>query len=285
MRKHFKIALFKLIAHKRQIPPAAGKLVRDQAPPTVWQFTTVAPPPTGAPYSLFLDTDIPATPAWADNGPISVGIKFSSNQSGSVTAVKFYAGPGNNGPYNVDIWAADGTKLGTGRAFGNASGWKTVLLDAPVAITAGNTMAIDQWVAAKARAVSAAAAVIEHGDPQGFAAFTSNFGDWARHLLSELGWLRASTGDAALAALADEVAAYPNVAALLAADATPPRSQPALLLSCVFALGDQRLSLFTKRAAIGAPYDVTLAELTVELFYPADEATERALRDGVSNGS
>lgn len=121
--------------------------------------------------------------------------------------------------------------------------------------------------------------------PQGFAAFTSNFGDWARHLLSELGWLRASTGDAALAALADEVAAYPNVAALLAADATPPRSQPALLLSCVFALGDQRLSLFTTRAAIGAPYDVTLAELTVELFYPADEATERALRDGVSNGS
>ena len=107
--------------------------------PTVWQFTTVAPPPTGAPYSLFLDTDIPATPAWADNGPISVGIKFSSNQSGSVTTVKFYAGPGNNGPYNVDIWAADGTKLGTGRAFGNASGWKTVLLDAPVAITAGNT--------------------------------------------------------------------------------------------------------------------------------------------------
>ena len=53
--------------------------------------------------------------------------------------MKFYAGPGNNGPYNVDIWAADGTKLGTGRAFGNASGWKTVLLDAPVAITAGNT--------------------------------------------------------------------------------------------------------------------------------------------------
>src|SRR2546427_4680275 len=32
------------------------------------------------------------------------------------------------------------------------------------AITAGNTMAIDQWVASKARAVSAAAAVIEHGD-------------------------------------------------------------------------------------------------------------------------
>jgi len=38
------------------------------------------------------------------------------------------------------------------------------------AITAGNTMAIDQWVAAKAQAVEAAAAAIEHGDPRELAA-------------------------------------------------------------------------------------------------------------------
>jgi len=43
-------------------------------------------------------------------------------------------------------------------------------------------------------------------------------------------------------------------------------------------LGAQRLTLFTARAAIGAPRDVTLAELTLELFYPADGASEAALR-------
>jgi hypothetical protein len=31
-------------------------------------------------------------------------------------------------------------------------------------------------------------------------------------------------------------------------------------------------------ATFGSPRDVTLAELTVELFYPADAATEAALR-------
>ncbi|GKT02350.1 methyl-accepting chemotaxis protein [Acidovorax sp. SUPP3434] len=38
------------------------------------------------------------------------------------------------------------------------------------AITAGNTMAIDQWVSAKAAAVNATAAVVEQGDPQGYVA-------------------------------------------------------------------------------------------------------------------
>lgn len=121
--------------------------------------------------------------------------------------------------------------------------------------------------------------------PRGFAAFTRNFGDWARHLLNELAWLCASSGDPALSALAEEVAAYPNVAALLAEGTAPARDEHALLLSCVLSLGGQQLSLFTTRAAIGAPYDVTLAELTVELFYPADEGTERALRGWASGDS
>ena len=53
------------------------------------------------------------------------------------------------------------------------------------AITAGNTMAIDQWVASKARAVSAAAAVIEHGDPQGFAA---HMGQASGFPITTVGW-------------------------------------------------------------------------------------------------
>jgi transcriptional regulator with XRE-family HTH domain len=112
--------------------------------------------------------------------------------------------------------------------------------------------------------------------PQGFAALTVNFDEWGRHLLGELQRRAESTEDAA--ALLDEVAGYPNVRALrdraaAAADAAMP-----LLLPCVLDVGGQRLSLFTTLAVFGSPRDITLAELTVELFYPADESTAAALR-------
>ena len=52
----------------------------------------------------------------------------------------------------------------------------------------------------------------------------------------------------------------------------------ALLVPCVLDIDGRRLSLFTTLATFGSPRDATLAELTVELFYPADAATEAALR-------
>ena len=36
--------------------------------------------------------------------------------------------------------------------------------------------------------------------------------------------------------------------------------------------------MFSTQATFGSSRDVTLAELTVELFYPADEVTEAMLR-------
>ena len=82
--------------------------------------------------------------------------------------------------------------------------------------------------------------------------------------------------DSTAAALIDEVRAYPNVQALLRAPVPAPAHE--LLVPCVLDLQGQRLSLFTTLATFGSPRDVTLAELTVELFYPADTTTEAALR-------
>jgi len=53
------------------------------------------------------------------------------------------------------------------------------------AITAGNTMAVDQWVAAKAQAVTAAAAAIEHGDPRDLAA---HMGQASGFPITTVGW-------------------------------------------------------------------------------------------------
>lgn len=114
--------------------------------------------------------------------------------------------------------------------------------------------------------------------PRGLAAVTANFSDWARHLLRELDALCSATEDAEIVALADEVAAYPNVVALRAQPEPPPDPDHAVLLPLVLDLGGQRLSLFTTRAHLGTPRDVTLDELSVELFYPADAETEALLR-------
>lgn len=113
--------------------------------------------------------------------------------------------------------------------------------------------------------------------PHGIAAFTANFEAWGRYLLRELQRLADGSLDPAASALLEEVRAYPNVRALLGRVASAMPSDE-LLVPCVLELGGQRLALFTTLATFGSPRDVTLAELTVELFYPADESTASALR-------
>ena len=43
-------------------------------------------------------------------------------------------------------------------------------------------------------------------------------------------------------------------------------------------VGDTMLSLFGTITVFGTPVDITLPELTLELFFPADAATAEALR-------
>ena len=109
------------------------------AAPKTWTFTTVPPPPSGAAYRLFANNSTPAVPAWDDPDAVSVGMRFSSSADGTLTAIKFYAGPGNSGPHVVTLWSSDGTALGTGTSNSSETGWRTVTLTTPVPITAGET--------------------------------------------------------------------------------------------------------------------------------------------------
>ena len=112
--------------------------------------------------------------------------------------------------------------------------------------------------------------------PEGLARFTVNFSEWAAHLLHNLRRSIEASGDAALIELEREVLDYPGVRALRHVRQASER--PVLLVPCVLDLPLGRLSLFTTLTSFGTPRDVTLDELCVELFYPADESTERALR-------
>ncbi|MGF1595997.1 MAG: helix-turn-helix domain-containing protein [Acidimicrobiales bacterium] len=113
--------------------------------------------------------------------------------------------------------------------------------------------------------------------PDGLAGYTHNFADWAGHLLDQLRRLVQLTADPALVALEAEILAYPNIVALSDGERGR-RDRSPLILTCDLELGGARLSLLTTLTAFGSPYDVTIDELLVELFYPADDATEAALR-------
>lgn len=132
--------------------------------------------------------------------------------------------------------------------------------------------------------------------PQGFAAATTNFAEWGGYLIDALQRAAADSGDAVLVALQQEVLAYPNVVQLCAEQAARGARAgddgPTLLLPCVMQLplpgadgqpgAPQRVSLFTTLTAFGTPRDITLDELAVELFYPADAASEALLRGAAS---
>ena len=117
--------------------------------------------------------------------------------------------------------------------------------------------------------------------PDGLAARTVNFEDWASYLLAQLRRTIAVTGDPTVLALDAEVRAYPNVARGL--DAVG--ESASLLVPLVLDADGRRLSMFTTLTTFGTPLDVTLDELAVELFYPADDSTATLLREmGESSG-
>ena len=114
--------------------------------------------------------------------------------------------------------------------------------------------------------------------PDGLAARTVNFADWARTLLGQLRRSLAVTADPALQSLLDEVTGYPNVAALGGREVGVVGEEPPLLVPVTLVADDVELSLFTTLTTFGTPRDVTLDELAVELFFPADDQTAAVLR-------
>jgi len=114
--------------------------------------------------------------------------------------------------------------------------------------------------------------------PDGLASRTINFADWSDYLLRQMRRTIELTGDAGLEALEQEVLSYPNLADRPVVTDINESDDPPLLVPFRFSAGDTELSLFTTLTMFGTPRDVTLEELCVELFFPADDATEKVLR-------
>jgi hypothetical protein len=85
------------------------------------------------------------TPAVADGGdgtgPITVGVKFQSEISGTVNGVRFFKAAANTGTHVGAIWASTGGEPLAEATFTNetATGWQKVEFSKPVAIKANTT--------------------------------------------------------------------------------------------------------------------------------------------------
>jgi len=117
--------------------------------------------------------------------------------------------------------------------------------------------------------------------PDGLAPSILNLAEWRRHLLERLRREADATGDIVLLHLHDELRALPAPAA-----SAPQTAGAAIVVPLVLrhpGTGD-RLSFLSTTTVFGTAADVTLAELTLECFYPADEATRAALLGGSPDG-
>lgn len=109
--------------------------------------------------------------------------------------------------------------------------------------------------------------------PRGMAPRIRNLGQWRAHLLHRLRRQEQATGDPVLAELYDELSGYP-----CEQDADDDLDS-SVVVPLRYSVGDRELSLLSTTAVFGTPRDVTVAELAIEAFFPADAATATALRE------
>jgi hypothetical protein len=109
--------------------------------------------------------------------------------------------------------------------------------------------------------------------PDGMAPRILNLGEWRAHLLERLAREVALTGDEDLTVLYNELSTYPG----------PPAGDAAgtdlgIFVPLRLRAGGEELSFLSTVTTFGTAVDITVAELSIEAFLPADEATAEAVR-------
>ena len=109
--------------------------------------------------------------------------------------------------------------------------------------------------------------------PAGMAPRTENLAEWRAHLLSRLRHQIDVTNDPELIRLLRELRDYP------APDGGSLHVEPTAVVVPLRLITEMGiLSFFSTTTVFGTPVDITLSELALEAFYPADAATAEALR-------
>src|SRR5271169_6367966 len=108
--------------------------------------------------------------------------------------------------------------------------------------------------------------------PEALAARTVNLAEWCGHLLERLHRQCEATADPELIKLYNDLKAYP----------IPARSGPLppdnVAIPFKLRFGGEVLSFMSATMIFGTPVDITLSELALETFFPADEFTAERMR-------
>ena len=109
--------------------------------------------------------------------------------------------------------------------------------------------------------------------PNGLAPRIVNLAEWRAHLMERLRRQVELTADATLIALMGELRGYPSGRSV----PPPPDRFGGIVVPLVLEAGGGTLSFLSTTTVFGTPVDVTLAEIALECFFPADRETAATL--------
>lgn len=113
--------------------------------------------------------------------------------------------------------------------------------------------------------------------PEGLAPQIVNYGEWRAHILERMDVQIAASGDAGLIALREELAGY---AAQSDDHSAEHRGGSASSIAVPLILNTDagRISFVSTVTIFGTPVDITLSELAIEAFFPADAESAALLQ-------
>jgi len=114
--------------------------------------------------------------------------------------------------------------------------------------------------------------------PKGLAPRIANLPEWRAHLLMRLRQQIDVTADGQLIKLLDELSGYPAPGGGKVPRTTLSEDYAGVVVPLQFMSDAGILSFFSTTTIFGTPLDVTLSELAIESFFPADAATAEKLR-------
>jgi transcriptional regulator with XRE-family HTH domain len=115
--------------------------------------------------------------------------------------------------------------------------------------------------------------------PGGLAPAIANLEEWRAHLIARLRQQIRATADPVLAELLTELLTYPAPGAPVRKGHVPvSEDEPAIVVPLRLRVGEATLSFISTTTVFGTPVDITLSELALETFFPADRETAQALR-------
>lgn len=113
--------------------------------------------------------------------------------------------------------------------------------------------------------------------PQGLASQILNYTEWRDHLTERLRHDQEISGSLTLLDLIDEFRAYPAPSSSHALDGEFPEISRNVAVPLRLRVGDDVLSFYSTTTVFGTPIDVTVSELAIESFFPADMVTTQTL--------